>query len=160
RARANFSTIQSLAGLHGVTRVEAWQAMYPFNDNATRTLRVRDSQGGVGTGMFPSGWKDLGFTGKGIVVGILDSGVNDGPDSAYPGHQSLLGKFVGGGNFSNPDPSLNTPPDSSVNPVDHGAAASEYHGSHVAGTALGSGGPTGILNGALPGAYAGMAPEA
>ncbi len=160
RVKATFTQIQAIAALAGITRVEAWQVMYPFNDNATRTLRVRESAGGVGTGFFPSVWKDLGFTGKGVVVGILDSGVNDAPDLAYPGHESLVGKFLGGGNFSNLDSSLNTPPDSSANPVDHGAAASEYHGSHVAGTAIGSGGPQGILNGAAPGRYAGMAPEA
>jgi len=160
RARATFAQVQALAGLPGITRVEAWQPMYAFNDNATRTLRARDADGGVGAGMFPSVWKDLGITGKGVVVGILDSGVNDGPDAAYPGHQSLLGKFVGGGNFSNPDETLNTPVTGSENPVDHGAAASEYHGSHVAGTAIGTGGPSGLLNGAAPGRYAGMAPNA
>jgi subtilisin family serine protease len=155
RARASYLQIEALASLPGITRVEAWQAMYGFNDIATRTLRVRDAEGGVGAGMFPSVWKDLGYTGKGIVVGILDSGVNDSPDPAYPtypGHESLVGKFVGGGDFSNVAEGQNTPPDSSANPVDHGAAATEYHGSHVAGTAIGSGGPSGRYAGMAPGA--------
>jgi len=116
RARVTFGQVQALANLAGVRRVEAWQVMYPFNDNATRTLRARDAAGGVGSaaGLFPSVWKDLGYTGKGVVVGILDSGVNDAADGPYPGHESLRGKFVGGGNFSFPDASLNTPPDGSA----------------------------------------------
>jgi hypothetical protein len=134
--------------------------MYPFNDNATRTLRARDAAGGVGAGLFPSVWKDLGFTGKGIVVGIIDTGANDAPSNAYPGHQSLIGKFVGGGDFSNPDASLNTPVDGSANPMNAVDPLGDYHATHVAGTAIGSGGPQGVLNGAAPGAYAGMAPDA
>src|SRR5262249_9928735 len=80
--------------------------------------------------------------------------------SGYPGHESLIGKFVGGGNFSNPDPLLNTPADSSSNPENAIDPEGDYHATHVAGTAIGSGGPTGILNGAEPGPYAGMAPDA
>ena len=101
RARATFEQVQALAGLSGVRRVVSWQVMVPFNDNATRTLRARDSGGGVGSavGLFPSVWKDLGYTGKGVVVGILDSGVNDAADGPYPGHQSMRGKFVRGGNI-------------------------------------------------------------
>jgi len=161
RARATFAQIQALAALGGVTRVEAWQVMYTTNDNATRALRARASEGGIGAGLFPSVWKDLGITGRGVVVGILDTGVNDSADaSGYPGHESLIGKFVGGGNFSNPDPLLNTPADSSANPENAIDPLGDYHATHVAGTAIGSGGPTGILNGAEPGPYAVMAPDA
>jgi hypothetical protein len=160
RAQASFAQIQTLASLGGVTRVEAWQVMVPFNDNATRTLRARDAEGGVGAGMFPSVWKNLGYTGKGVVVGIIDTGVNDAAFGPYPGHESLRGKWVGGGDFSNPDASLNTPPDSSANPQNSADPLGDYHATHVAGTSIGSGGPQGLLNGAAPGRYAGMAPDA
>jgi len=161
RARASFAQVQALAALAHVRRVEGWQAMYPFNDNATRTLRARDSQGGVGAGMFPSVWRQLGLTGRGIVVGIIDTGVNDQASGAYPGHVSLRGKFVGGGDFSNPDATLNTPPESSMNPQNTADPLGDYHATHVAGTAIGTGGPEGILDaGSEPGRYAGMAPDA
>ncbi len=161
RARVSFMQIQAILARPGVRRVEAWQPMYPFNDNATRTLRARDAAGGVGAGMFPSVWSQLGMTGRGVVVGILDTGVNDQPFNSYPGHESLLGKFVGGGDFSNADASLNTPPDSSANPRNTVDPEGSYHATHVAGTAIGSGGPTGVLPpGATPGTYAGMAPNA
>ncbi|HTK30739.1 MAG TPA: S8 family serine peptidase [Candidatus Saccharimonadaceae bacterium] len=161
RARATFAEIQALAATPGVRRVEAWQVMVAFNDNATRTLRARDAAGGVGAGMFPSAWRDLGITGRGVVVGIIDTGVNDAAANAYPGHESLIGKFVGGGDFSNPVAELNTPPDSSANPMNSVDPLGDYHATHVAGTAIGSGGPQGVLAPGTPfGAYAGMAPDA
>ncbi|TMQ47178.1 MAG: hypothetical protein E6K73_14055 [Candidatus Eisenbacteria bacterium] len=160
RARASFTQIQAMAHASGVTRVEAWQVMYATNDNATRTFRARAADGGVGAGVFPSVWKELGITGKGVVVGILDTGVNDATMGSYPAHESLIGKFVGGGDFSNPDESQNTPPDSSANPANSVDPLGDYHATHVAGTAIGSGGPQGFLNGAAPGPYAGMAPGA
>ncbi len=161
RARATFTQIQAIAALPGVGEVEAWQVMYPTNDIATRTLRARETAGGAGSNMFPSTWRNLGVTGRGKVVGIIDTGVNDAPSNTYPGHESLRGKFVGGGNFSNPDASLNTPADSSANPMNAADAEGSYHATHVAGTAIGSGGPTGVLPpGSPPGPYAGMAPDA
>src|SRR6185436_10403496 len=104
--------------------------------------------------------KDLGITGRGVVVGILDTGVNDEPDNAYPGHESLRGKFVGGGSFFSGQPALNTPIDASENPKHQLDPELTYHGTHVAGTAIGSGGPNGMLNGAEPGFNAGLAPDA
>lgn len=161
RARANYAQVQALAASPGVSRVEAVQVMHPVNDNASRTLRARDAAGGIGQGMFPSVWTNLGITGKGVVIGILDTGVNDAPDGVnYPGHESLRGKFLGGGDFSNESASLNTPTDSSANPMNRVDPEGSYHGTHVAGTAMGTGGPEGIRAGAAPGAYAGMAPDA
>ena len=49
-----------------------------------------------------AGLQELGFDGTGIVVAILDTGVNDDVDQVnpgYPGHESLKGKFLGGGEF-------------------------------------------------------------
>jgi subtilisin family serine protease len=145
----------AIAGLPGVTRVETIPILYAVNDNASRILRARSS-----AASFPSAWKDLGLTGKGVVVGIMDTGVNDAADGPYPGHESLRGKFVGGGNFFSGQPALNTPIDQSENPKHAFDPEVTYHGTHVAGTAIGSGGPDGQLNGGEPGAFAGMAPDA
>ncbi len=145
----------AIAQLPGVTRVETIPIMYAVNDNASRILRARASEAA-----FPSVWKDLGITGKGVVVGIMDTGVNDEADNAYPGHESLRGKWVGGGSFFSGDPALNTPLEESINPSHAADPEATYHGTHVAGTAIGSGGPDGLLNGAEPGRFAGIAPDA
>ena len=160
RAQATYAQILAAAAIPGVTRVEAIPMMYSTNHYGARVLRARDSRGldrSQNEVLFPSVWQDLGLDGKGIVIGVLDTGVNDAPDSvnvSYPGHEGLTGKFLGGGAFFAGDPALNTPLGSSWNPSDHGAAASSYHATHVAGTALGRGGLGSI------GYYAGVAPAA
>jgi hypothetical protein len=158
--RAELTAVQAVqvAALAGITRIETIPMMYGFNDVSSRTLRARDSGGQL----FPSVWANLGVTGRGVLVAILDTGVNDEADpvTGYPGHESLRGKFVGGGNFFAGQPSLNTALDASENPKHQVDPELTYHGTHVAGTAIGSGGPNGILNGATPGFYAGIAPDA
>ncbi len=145
----------AIASLPGVTRIETIPIFYAVNDNATRLLRARAS-----AAAHPSVWKHLGFTGEGVVVGIVDTGVNDEADGSYPGHESLRGKWVGGGSFYSGDPLLNTPLEVSENPRHALDPDATYHGTHVAGTAIGSGGPTGLLGGSEPGEFAGMAPDA
>jgi subtilisin family serine protease len=154
RTRVTYAQALQIAALPGVRQIETIPIMYPVNDVAARTLRARESDA-----LFPSVWQDLGVTGKGIVVAILDTGVNDAPMGAYPGHESLRGKWLGGGEFYAGDPLLNTPLTSSINPS-HADPEGTYHGTHVAGTAIGTGGPEGIRNGAEPGFNAGIAPDA
>jgi subtilisin family serine protease len=156
RSVVTYAQAQQIAALAGVSRIETIPIFYQVNDVAARTLRARDS----GNQLFPSVWKNLGVTGKGIVVAILDTGVNDAPDGSYPGHESLRGKFVGGGSFWSGQPELNTPLDQSINPTHAVDPEVTYHGTHVAGTAIGSGGPQGMLNGAAAGFNAGLAPDA
>ncbi len=155
RSEITFAQALQIVAIPGVRRVETIPMMYAENDNATRVLRARPS-----SAHFPSVWKDLGFTGRGVVVGIMDTGVNDAPSGAYPGHESLRGKFLGGGNFFSGQPALNTPLNSSENPQHANDPELTYHGTHVAGTAIGSGGPNGLLAGGAPGPFAGVAPDA
>ncbi|MBZ0267783.1 S8 family serine peptidase [bacterium] len=158
RARGTAAQIREAAALPGVARVEAIPMMYPTNHYGSRAVRARDSRGlnaSQAYSLFPSAREELGLDGTGVVVAVLDTGVNDEVDSVnplYPGHESLYGKFLGGGEFYFGDPLLNTPPASSVNPQDHGSAASSYHATHVAGSAIGTGGPSGFFAGVAPAA--------
>ncbi len=156
RSRVTYAQAVAAAQLPGVKRVETIPIFYAVNDVASRALRGRDSRA-----LFPGVWTHTGVTGRGVTVAIMDTGVNDAADanSGYPGHESLLGKWVGGGSFFAGDPLLNTALDQSVNPVHAFDPEVTYHGTHVAGTAIGSGGPTGVGVGA-PGTYAGLAPDA
>jgi len=156
RSQVTFAQALAIASLPGVTRIETIPALYAVNDIAARTQRARDSGGAL----FPSVWANAGITGKGVSVAILDTGVNDDADGIYPGHESLKGKFLGGGSFFAGQPALNTPLEGSENPKHAVDPEVTYHGTHVAGTAIGSGGPQGLLNGAAPGLYAGIAPDA
>lgn len=157
RTRVTFAQAQAIAALPGVTRIETIPIFYKVNDVATQALRARSSDGTY----FPSVWSHVGAFGRGVTVAILDTGVNDeaDPSTGYPGHEALRGKWVGGGSFFAGDPLLNTPIDQSVNPKHTVDPDATYHGTHVAGTAIGSGGPEGV-GATVPGFYAGLAPEA
>jgi subtilisin family serine protease len=155
RTAAPYAQLERMARLPGVTRIEAIPIMYPINHIATRTTRVQDSRGfrilEDGT-YFPSARADLGLSGEGVVVAILDTGVNDAPFGSYPGHAAFAGKFLGGGEFFSGDPALSTPLDESMNPQDNGEEVSSNHGTHVAGTTLGAGGPGDYFSGVAPAA--------
>lgn len=147
RMSLTFAEIQKVAALPGVEKVEALEMMYLVNNIATKTSGATDSN----FRHFPSVQKNLGFTGKGVVVSILDTGVNDTPQpSGYPGHEAFTGKFIAGGNFYTGDPALNTADNASENPTDLGEEASSNHGTHVAGTTLGTGGPSKVFGGVAP----------
>ncbi len=81
----------------------------------------------------PEVWRQLGVTGKGIGVAILDSGIAPHPD--------LAGRIVASVDFTHGGATL-------VPPADPGG-----HGTHVAGLVAGDGAASG-------GAYAGVAPGA
>jgi hypothetical protein len=157
-SHATYDQIQSILSLQGVTRVEAIPVEYATNHYGSRVVRSRDSRGlakAENYALFPSVRQELGFDGTGIVIAILDTGVNDDVDVAnpdYPGHESLRGKFLGGGEFWCGQPVCSTSPGSSSNPQDHGAEVSSYHGTHCAGTAMGTGGLGGFFAGVAPGA--------
>jgi subtilisin family serine protease len=157
-SRATWTQVALMASLPGVTRVEAIPVEYATNHYATRVLRARDARGltqAEAYELFPNARQHLGLDGNGIVIAVLDTGVNDEVDQAlasYPGHESLKGKFLGGGEFWCGQALCTTAFNASANPQDHGAAASHYHATHVAGTALGTGGPGGFFAGVAPAA--------
>jgi subtilisin family serine protease len=158
QSRATHAQIEQIAALPGVTRVEAIPVEYATNHYGSRVVRARDSRGlsaAENYVLFPSARENLGLDGTGIVIAILDTGVNDDVDQAnpgYPGHESLRGKFLGGGEFWCGQELCSTPPTGISNPQDHGAEASSYHATHVAGSAMGTGGPGGFFAGVAPGA--------
>ncbi|MEP7027330.1 MAG: S8 family serine peptidase [Candidatus Eisenbacteria bacterium] len=155
---ASWAQVALISNLPGVTRVEAIPVEYATNHYATRVLRARDARGltqAEAYELFPNARQHLGLDGNGIVIAILDTGVNDDVDqfiAGYPGHESLHGKFLGGGEFFCGNSLCTTPFTSSVNPQDHGSEASSYHATHVAGTAMGTGGPGGFFAGVAPAA--------
>jgi hypothetical protein len=87
----------------------------------------------------PGTARDLGYTGKGITIAIIDGGVDNE-------HPTFQGAFVAGADFSSPPTPLN-PRDGSVDPDDL-----DGHGTSVASVALGRGDGNGN--------FKGMAPEA
>ncbi|HKQ57389.1 MAG TPA: S8 family serine peptidase, partial [Candidatus Eisenbacteria bacterium] len=158
QSKATWAQIQLILARPGVTRVEAVPVDYVMNHYGSRVVRARDSRGIAASedyALFPSARQELGLDGTGVVIAILDTGINDAPDQVlptYPGHESLLGKFLGGGEFWCGQPECATAANASMNPQDHGAEASHYHATHCAGTALGTGGQDGYFTGVAPGA--------
>jgi subtilisin family serine protease len=146
RSVATFAQVEAAAAIPGVERVEAVPILYPVLREAAAGIGVRDLHEHV----FPT-WSGMGgATGEGIVVAILDTGINDEQEGNYPGHESLIGRCLGGAVFTHGDSTLDTPRNGSVNPSDHGGSATQSHGTHVAGIVLGSGGPTGYAMGVAP----------
>ncbi|MFO8050984.1 MAG: S8 family serine peptidase [Thermoplasmatota archaeon] len=77
--------------------------------------------------------RDLDYTGEGIVVAVIDSGVDNNL------HESLRGKYVYGVDFTGTSVIYGLDPDDI-----------DGHGTHVAGTALGTGGTSGTYMGTAP----------
>lgn len=158
RATATYVQLEAIAELPRVRRIESIPMVYSTNHYGARVVRARDSRGLSKVedyALFPSVRQELGLDGTGVVVAVLDTGVNDDLDEVnptYPGHESLHGKFLGGGEFYFGQPLLNTGLDDSMNPQDHGSAGSSYHATHVAGSAIGNGGETGFFAGVAPAA--------
>jgi len=76
---------------------------------------------------------ELGYTGEGVNIAVMDSGADDTV------HESLRGKYVWGGDFTGTTTIVGLNPDD----VDG-------HGTHVSGIALGNGGNSGTYSGLAP----------
>ncbi|WP_195575976.1 S8 family serine peptidase [Paenibacillus sp. 1001270B_150601_E10] len=95
---------------------------------------------------------DIGVTGKGIKVGVLDTGVD------YK-HPSLKGAYKGGWDFvDNDNDPMETLPDPTKPPMADGTEYHTTHGTHVSGTIVGRGNPK--ESNAENGWVKGVAPEA
>jgi subtilisin family serine protease len=146
RSTATFAQVEAAAAMPNVQRVEAIPLLYPVLHDGAASIGVRDPSGQV----FPTWEGTGGAAGEGVVVAILDTGINDEPEGSYPGHESLAGRALGGAVFTNGDSTLDTPRGGSVNPSDHGGGATHAHGTHVAGIILGTGGSSGFAKGVAP----------
>ena len=111
-----FDELPKLAARPEVAMIE-WRAPVKLmNDVSTRAVQARSS-----VTYSPNTAEDHGFTGTGVNVAIIDTGVDDT-------HEAFAGKFVAGFNALDPT----DPGDGSRHPGDDNG-----HGTHVAGTALG-----------------------
>ena len=135
--------------LDGVVTVEQQNVMIPFLDNSVPAMKVRDSE------MYQDTMQTLGYRGDDVVVAILDTGVdnehrslndfddvNDDPDidaNSYVDQKWVAG-YDATSAFSNTS-GTDDPDDSNG------------HGTHVAGTSIGTGSNDRVFVGVAPGAY-------
>ena len=120
--------------LDGAVFVEPLGIPVLFSDIATPTVRAK------GSDMYsPEAAWELGFTGKGVSLAVIDTGIDDE-------HPSLSGKFLAGVDMTKPDnlPFL-FPQDGTYNPDDI-----QGHGSTCSGIATGTGAPEGEYQGTAP----------
>ena len=145
------SALMDLYHLEGVVVIEQQNVMVPSMAVASRSIKARISENYTNTADL------LGYRGDGVVIAILDSGVdnehrslndfddvNDDPDSdanTYDDRKWLAG-------FDSTDSLNSQETDGSIDPDDTAG-----HGTHVAGIALGTGDASRNHVGIAPGAY-------
>ena len=142
------SALMDIYHLNGVVVVEMQNVMVPNNDVASRAATARPSADYTLTA------HEQGYTGTGVIIAVLDTGVDnehrslndfddvdDAPD-ADPNSYSDR-KWIAGY-----DATAQTPDESGDTDPDDGNG----HGTHVAGSALGTGDATRIHMGTAPGA--------
>ncbi len=143
------SALMDIYHLNGVVVIEMQNVMVPSNDIAGKATRAMPSD------IYSETAYERGYTGDGVVIAILDTGVDnehrslndfddqdDAPDTnplSYDDHKWVAG-FDATSTASNPD--------GSQDPDD-----GQGHGTHVAGSALGTGDSSRVHVGTAPGAY-------
>ena len=143
------SALIDIWSLHGVVVVEQQNVMVPFLDTATPSVLARAGE------VYANSAHEKGFTGSGVVIAILDTGVDnehrslndfddidDEPDLSATSYDDQ--KWVAGFDAT----STTSIKDGTEDPDD-----AQGHGSHCAGIALGTGDSSRLHMGAAPGAY-------
>ena len=125
--------LDRLLDVPGVVMLEPRMDAVPLQDVATRAIKARES----GEYSPTTAW-ELGFTGNGVIISIMDTGVDDA-------HSALAGKFVAGVDFTKPNRPRLYPRDGTYNPDDQAG-----HGTTCAGIATSTGSPGGEYMGAAP----------
>jgi subtilisin family serine protease len=126
------SLLDTLTEIEGVVMVEPQIEAEYFSHIATPSVKAKGSEE-----YSPYTAWELDYTGKGAVIAIMDTGVDNG-------HPSLSGKWVGGADFSKP-PTILTPQDGSYDADDV-----QGHGTTCAGIAMGTGAPEEEYQGTSP----------
>jgi len=109
--------------------IELQPVIHPHLDVSVRAVKARESA----IYSLKTAW-ELGYTGKNVVVAVLDTGVDDE-------HEFLRGKFVAGFDCSGPTAAS----DRETNPDDV-----DGHGTHVASIIMSNGGSLGVYKGVAP----------
>ncbi len=110
--------------------VESESYLYPALDISVPAVKAKPND------VYDDVWEGLGYTGAGVNIAVIDTGVDDG-------HETFAGKWVAGVEI--PDPT--DPRDGTNNPDDRNG-----HGTMTAGCAVGLGGDNGTNTGVAPGA--------
>lgn len=142
------SALMDIYFLDGVVVIEMQNVMVPTNNIASKATKARFSE------QYQSSVWGEGYTGEGVVIAVLDTGVdnehrslndfddsNDDPDEDANSYDDQ--KWFAGFDAT----SLNPVQDGTDDPDDGNG-----HGTHVAGSALGTGSSTGVHTGTAPGA--------
>ena len=143
------SSLMEILGLEGVVLVEEQNVIVPYLDKAAKGSKVRQSD------VYDDAIRGLGYHGSGIVIAILDTGVDNE-------HFSL-------DDFSDDNNDNSNEPDDLEDPkwvagcdstgVGQSGCSEEDpddgdgHGTHVAGIALGTGDSSRVVQGYAPGSY-------
>ncbi len=127
------TAMERLLDVPGVLMLEPRVDAVPLQDVASRALKAQES-----AEYSPNTTWELGYKGNGIVISIMDTGVDDA-------HSALAGKFVAGVDFTKPERPNLFPRDGTYNPDDQGG-----HGTTCAGIAMGTGAPGFDYIGAAP----------
>ncbi|RJU92043.1 MAG: hypothetical protein DWC03_07500 [Candidatus Poseidoniales archaeon] len=143
------SALMDIYALQGVVVIEMQNVMIPFNGVASEAARAMPSD------VYSASTYSRGYNGEGVVIAVLDTGVDnehralndfddidDEPDSDATSYndQKWVAGFDATSSASNPD--------GTVDPDD-----GQGHGTHVAATALGTGGSERVHTGSGMGAY-------
>ena len=141
--RASVGAIATLARSPGVTHVEASQTRHAFNDTGRADMRADAVHAG-------GGGLPRAFTGQGVTVGVVDSGLDVAHPDFFSGGTSrvrfLLDMLTAGGQTEYSRAQI------TANPAAVQQRDRNGHGTHVTGSAAGAGGIRAELRGVAPAA--------